>query len=478
MSTVKNSSYIEEGDNKMFVIFILLWLIAILLFYANPKTPWAWWASACLILNGFGGVAGVFADNIIPLVEQTENTKLLYLCTVGKGIADILQHYIATYAFIGFILLFTNFLDINLKKITKSIILILLLTPSIVMLILYPLQPKFKPDYRVLSLWVVTYTLVAIIILSISIFKEKDSVKKYQKILTGIFVIPTSLSIMWTSYLSVAVGIHELWYLNIWIILFQFIIFVILALKYGVLGVKLKVERFDLDNTIDTMINGMNMISHSIKNEASTINLCVDTIRLLDKVNPDTDRKLSVIKESSKNLSDFTQRINKFRIFQMDYEPHVINGLIDKVINQVAPMPLGKDITIINNIQQDFTIMIDEMHITEVLKNLLINAVEAIECKGIIVVESECIEDKVCISVVDDGMGISQECIDLVLTPFYSTKKGKNNFGLGLSYCYRVMKSHNGNIKIKSKVNQGTTMSLIFPMKRVLSISHRASLEA
>jgi len=458
----------------MFVIFILLWVIAILLIYANPKAQWAWWVSSCLFLNGFGGVAVVFTDNIIPFVKETNNADLMFWCLVGKGIANVLQHYLATYALIGFILLFTNFLDIKLKKITKHIIFILLSIPSIMMFVLYPIDPGFEPNYIVLSSWVVLYTLVADLILIISIFIEKDSKKRYQKILAGIFVIPTTMSLMWTSYLSVAVGIHELWYLNIWIILFQFIIFVILALKYGVLGVRLKVERGNLDDAIDTMINGMSVISHAIKNEAATINLCVDTIRSLEEVNPSTDRKLSVIKESSKNLSDFTQRINKFRIFEMDMEPYVLNILVEKVINQVIPIASSKEINIINRSKKDVTMIIDAVHITEVLKNLLINAIEAIELEGTITIDTEFIEDKIWVSVVDNGAGIPQESIEKVLTPFYSTKKGKNNFGLGLSYCYKVMKFHKGSLKINSKVDQGTTMSLLFPIDRVLNVSNRA----
>ncbi|MHB8064416.1 MAG: sensor histidine kinase [Ruminiclostridium sp.] len=455
----------------MFVIFLLLWVIAILLIYANPKTIWAWWASSCLFLNGFGGIAVVLSDDIIPLVQHTNNAKLISLCLAGKGVANVLHHYVATYALIGFVLHLTNFLDFKFKIITKRIILALLAIPSIMMFILYP---SFTPDYIVLSIWVVLYTLAASIILVISILKEKDHTKKYQKIFTGIFTIPTSLSIMWTSYLSVAAGYHEIWYLNIWIILFQFTIFIILALKYGVLGVRLRVERFDLDETIDTVINGMSIISHAIKNEASTINLCVDTIRRLETVNSDTDRKLSIIKESSKNLSDFTQRINKFRIYEIELEPVVLNILADKVISQVMPIASGKDIKITNRSKEDVTIMIDTVHVAEVLKNLLINAIESIEIEGTIDLETEFIDDKICLSVVDNGVGIPKEAIEKVLTPLYSTKKGKNNFGLGLSYCYKVMKCHNGSLKVNSKVNQGTTMSLFFPKEKVLRASNRA----
>lgn len=452
----------------MFLIFILLWLIAILLIYANPKTSWAWWGSACLFLNGFGGVAVIFTDNIIPAVRGVNNSKLIFACELGKGIANVLQHYLATYALIGFVLYFTDFLDINLKKSTKRNIMLLLSLPSIIMYVLYPLSPGFDPDYKVLASWVVVYTLSFIVILIISIIKENDSQKRYNKIITSIFTIPTTLSIMWTSYLSVAVGYHEVWYLNIWIILFQFIIFIYLAIRHGILGFRLKVERFNLGETIDTMINGMSMVSHAIKNEASTISLCVDTIRAVENVNQGTDRKLTVIKESCKNLTEFTQRINKFRTMEMDVEPYMLKILVDKAINHVLPMTTGKRIEIVNRIKDDVTLMIDAVHICEVLRNLLINAIEAIEKEGLIYVDSAFKYEKFCISVVDNGIGISREAMEKVLTPFYSTKNGKNNFGLGLSYCYKVMNSHNGYLKVDSKINKGTTMSLFFPLERVI----------
>lgn len=459
----------------MFVVFILLWVIAILLIYANPKTTWAWWASSCLFLNGFGGIAVIFNDNIIPFVNKTNDSTLMFLCLVGKYIANVLQHYFATYALIGFVLYYTNFLNIKLKSSTKHIILTLLAIPGIMMLILYNYGLLFDPNYKVLSAWVVLYTLISNIILIISILNEKDHTKRYQKLLVGLFVIPTTFSIMWTSYLSVAVGYNEIWYFNYWIILFQFTVFIFLALKYGFLGVRLRVERCNLDETIDTVINGISVISHAVKNEAATISLCVDTIRCTDKVDSNTDKKLSVIKESSNSLSDFTQRINKFRIFEMDLEPFILNNIIEKVIRQVMPLTSGKDIKIINNSKDDVTMMIDPVHITEVLKNLLINAIEAIENEGTICIETEVVNENVCLSVIDNGVGIPKKSIEKVLTPFYSTKKGKNNFGLGLSYCYKVMKCHNGSLKISSVVNQGTRMSLLFPIERVLNIKNSVS---
>lgn len=459
----------------MFVIFVLLWVISILIIYANPKTTWACWGSACLFLNGFGGIAAIFSDNIIPYVKELNNLKLLNVCYVGKCIADILQHYFATYALIGFALYFTNFLNIKLKNYAKYIIIIVLSIPCTIMLIKYP---RFEPSYILLSAWVVPYTIIANAILFISLIKEKDSQERYQKMIVCIFVSPATLSLMWTSYLAVAMGYPDVWEFNIFIILAQFIIFITLALRRGILGIRLRVERCNLDDTIETVIGGMSVISHAIKNESATINLCVDTIRASIKVDANTENKLNIIKRSSRNLTDFAQRINKFRIYDMDLKPCEINSLVERVIDQVMPLTTGKNIKIINMCKEDITISIDVVHASEVIKNLIINAIEAIETNGIIKIESEIMKDKVNLSIIDNGVGIPQEDIDKVLTPFYSTKIGKNNFGLGLSYCYKVMKCHNGALKISSKVNQGTKMTLIFPIKRAFNLSNSISVKA
>ncbi|PYG88156.1 histidine kinase/DNA gyrase B/HSP90-like ATPase [Ruminiclostridium sufflavum DSM 19573] len=449
----------------MFAIFVLLWIISVLLIYANPKTPWAFWGSVCLFLNGFGGVAVIIGDNIIP---HANNLAVTNACFTIKCIADIFQHYFATYAFTCFALYFTNFLDFKISNLLKNSIVVILSIPSILTFIVYP---RFEPSYIFLSAWVVPYTLIANAILIISTAKEKDQSEKNQKILVCVCVSPTTLFLMWTSYLSVAMGYDGVWELNVYIILLQFIVFVVLALKYGILGIRLRVERCNLDDTIDSVIGGMSIISHAIKNESATINLCADTIRASLKSYDNIENKLNIIKSSCRNLSDFARKINEFRIYDMDLEPYDLYTLSERVIAQVTPLISGKDIKIINLCKENFVITLDVVHVSEVLKNLIINAIEAINNSGIIKIETGFADEKVYLSVIDNGIGIPPESIEKVLTPFYSTKKGKNNFGLGLSYCYKVMKCHKGNLKISSNVNQGTRMTLLFPVKKVVNVA-------
>jgi len=65
--------------------------------------------------------------------------------------------------------------------------------------------------------------------------------------------------------------------------------------------------------------------------------------------------------------------------------------------------------------------------------------------------------------VADTGDGIPDENMDRIFDPFFTTKKGGT--GLGLSICYNIVKSHGGEIEVKSRVGQGTTILVSLPLE-------------
>lgn len=71
-------------------------------------------------------------------------------------------------------------------------------------------------------------------------------------------------------------------------------------------------------------------------------------------------------------------------------------------------------------------------------------------------------EENIVIRFIDQGVGIEQERIDRLGEPFYSTKE--KGTGLGLMVSYRIIEQHNGQIKVSSKKNQGTTVDVILPI--------------
>ncbi len=104
--------------------------------------------------------------------------------------------------------------------------------------------------------------------------------------------------------------------------------------------------------------------------------------------------------------------------------------------------------------------------INQVFMNILLNAVQAIENKGVITIKTSLIKTEennfVAISVKDTGIGIDKNNIEKIFNPLYTTKH--DNAGLGLSICNEIIKFHNGYFKVKSKKNIGTEFVVLLPV--------------
>ncbi len=105
---------------------------------------------------------------------------------------------------------------------------------------------------------------------------------------------------------------------------------------------------------------------------------------------------------------------------------------------------------------------IDPAQIKQALVNLVKNAMHAMTKDGSLTLETGQGGDGVWISVADTGGGISQEQINRIFEPFYTTKK--KGSGLGLMIVQRIVRDHGGRIELDSRVGQGTTFRLWFPL--------------
>ncbi|HXZ34270.1 MAG TPA: ATP-binding protein [Terriglobales bacterium] len=111
----------------------------------------------------------------------------------------------------------------------------------------------------------------------------------------------------------------------------------------------------------------------------------------------------------------------------------------------------------------------DQIH--QVLLNLLLNSIQAIDGPGRIIVELERHEDQVAISVSDTGRGISATDLPNIFRPFYTTKG--NGTGLGLSLARRIVEEHQGRIEVASSVGKGTKFTVLLPIekRKVVAVS-------
>ena len=105
----------------------------------------------------------------------------------------------------------------------------------------------------------------------------------------------------------------------------------------------------------------------------------------------------------------------------------------------------------------------DRDQLTQVLWNVALNAVEAMNGRGRLSLEVNRQNGDVALSVSDTGGGISAENLSRVFEPFYTGKP--NGSGLGLTIAERIMGAHGGRIEIDSKPGRGTRVTLLFPVE-------------
>jgi signal transduction histidine kinase len=106
----------------------------------------------------------------------------------------------------------------------------------------------------------------------------------------------------------------------------------------------------------------------------------------------------------------------------------------------------------------------DKARIEQALINLTLNAIETTEPGGKITINSRFASkaDMVEITVSDTGKGISEEDVDRIFEPFYTT--GESGTGLGLAITHGIIEQHGGTIEVESKMGQGTSFLIRLPL--------------
>jgi len=123
----------------------------------------------------------------------------------------------------------------------------------------------------------------------------------------------------------------------------------------------------------------------------------------------------------------------------------------------------AKKVRLVNLIPHDSpSVKTDAGQLTEVLVNLMLNALQASE-DGEVRVEMEETDDRVNISVADGGCGIAPEDMDRLFDPFFSKRKEGAGTGLGLPYSYQQVTNMGGTVEVSSTLGMGSTFTVNLP---------------
>jgi signal transduction histidine kinase len=111
-----------------------------------------------------------------------------------------------------------------------------------------------------------------------------------------------------------------------------------------------------------------------------------------------------------------------------------------------------------------YTLTCNEGKLHQAMLNILINAEQAIEDKGTIIITTDLVKNRLLISIADNGCGISQEDLPKITDPFFTTKDPGKGTGLGLSITYNILQEYNGTLEFESQLGAGTKAQITLPV--------------
>lgn len=158
------------------------------------------------------------------------------------------------------------------------------------------------------------------------------------------------------------------------------------------------------------------------------------------------------------NFLDFARpRAVKYQT--VDIEP-VVNSVIELAIHAIGRRP----ITLRKQVEPEIAaIECDPELLKQVLLNLVINAIQAIENSGNVIVAVASLGGKMQIQVKDDGCGVAPENRDKIFDPFFTTKE--SGTGLGLPVVHQIVDQHGGILRAESNDPKGMIFTAVFPLK-------------
>ena len=223
----------------------------------------------------------------------------------------------------------------------------------------------------------------------------------------------------------------------------------------------------------------INNMTHELKTPISTISLASQMLRDSTVMNtPKTvDHISGVIFDESERLSNQVEKVLQMAVFnegklKLKFSEIDMNKLVDTVASNFEIRVLTEDGKLNTELSAENPyIKGDEVHITNVIFNLLDNALKYRKGEPQIELSTENKNGWLVVQVKDNGIGIPKEYQSQIFEKFYRVPTGNlhnvKGFGLGLSYVKRIVDDHNGKIKVESTLGKGTKFRIYFPSKNI-----------
>ncbi|WP_276863026.1 cell wall metabolism sensor histidine kinase WalK [Anaerococcus tetradius] len=210
-------------------------------------------------------------------------------------------------------------------------------------------------------------------------------------------------------------------------------------------------------------------ISHELRTPLTNLKLYIEAIddgviefdqSVAKSLNGEINR-LQVLIDGLKDSFNESVEMGKLNLEEVN-----ISRMLEEISNGFMANFLNKNIKLDKNLKADVYMITDKTKLMQVIQNILTNAIKAIDRDGNISIKLTDTNKNVTIEITDDGIGIDEDKLDMIFERFYriddSRNTKTNGLGLGLAITKNFVEALNGKIIVKSKLNEGTSFSLIF----------------
>jgi len=210
-------------------------------------------------------------------------------------------------------------------------------------------------------------------------------------------------------------------------------------------------------------------ISHDLRNPLTGIKMA--TYYLGSKIDRSESELTNILKDIELEIdyasNVVTNILTYSRPIELIYAPTDINKVIEDTMHFVDLQNREETIELLREYDPHIPdVMVDNKQIKQVIINLLLNSVQAMQNGGKLTVRTRLIKDTVEIVVEDTGVGIEKKVIDRIFVPFFTTKA--RGVGLGLSIVNNIVLKHHGMTSVESEKDKGTIFKVILPIRKDL----------
>lgn len=247
---------------------------------------------------------------------------------------------------------------------------------------------------------------------------------------------------------------------------------IMLTLAIFIIAIVIIFRQKQLNNMKNDFVNNM---THEFKTPISTISLASQMLQdtSVGKT-PETLGHISnVIRDETKRLSLQVEKVLQMSVFERDkttlkLTEIKINELIKEIIGNFSLKVTSKGGKIIANLNaQNDLGYVDEIHFTNIIFNLMDNALKYCDKTPILTIDTWNEKENILISVEDNGIGIKKDDVKKIFEKFYRVSTGNlhnvKGFGLGLAYVKKMVEDHHGTIKVESEPEIGTKFIITIP---------------